>query len=92
MAPRPYSLAEARNHLTQLVREVERGKTIGLTRRGRLVAVVVSEADYHRLSGGGIGLRSALAEFMRDRPKGGVLTAGQLRRLRDRSPGRRVST
>jgi prevent-host-death family protein len=43
------SLAEARDHLTGLVREVESGKRIELTRRGKPVAVLVSRAEYDRL-------------------------------------------
>ena len=90
MVPETHSLADARNHLTRLVRQVERGKTIGLSRRGRLVAVVVSEADYRRLSGDGPRFRQALNEFLATRTKAGVFTSRQVGALRDRSPGRPV--
>jgi prevent-host-death family protein len=91
MTPTPYSIADARNHLTRLVREVEQGGSVGLTRRGRLVAVVVSEPEYRRLSADGAGLRQALRSFLKLRPPGGVLTARQAAALRDRRPGRTVS-
>ena len=79
-SPTPYSIAEARNHLTRMVREVERGKTVGLTRRGRLVAVVLSEPEYRRLGAGanGSGLRGALRAFLKQRPAGGVLTSREI--------------
>jgi len=46
---RKVSIAEARNRLTTLVHEVERGKKIELTRRGKRVAVLVSSDEYDRL-------------------------------------------
>lgn len=48
-AARQVSLADARNHLTTLVRDVERGMRVELTRRGRPVAVLVSREDYERM-------------------------------------------
>jgi len=91
MVPYPYTIAEARNHLTRLVREVEGGRTVGLTRRGKLVAVVVSGPEFNRLHGGTGGLRTALRAFLKERPQGGVLSARGVAALRDRSPGRKVS-
>lgn len=90
MYPRPCSIAEARNHLPRVVREVERGRPVGFTRRGRLVAVLLSEPEYRRLNGGGSQLRQALDAFLKDRPAGGVLTLRELASLRGRSPGRAV--
>ena len=46
---RKVSIAEARDHLTGLVHEVERGKRVDLTRRGKRVAVLVSSEEYDRL-------------------------------------------
>lgn len=89
--PLPYSIADARNQLTSLVRRVERGTRVGLTRRGKLVAVVVSEADFRQLSGAGAGLRRALASFLEDKARLGVLTTRQVKALRDRTPGRSVT-
>ena len=45
-------IAEARSNLTGLIREVETGKRVEFTRRGRRVAVVISCDEYD-------GLRSA---------------------------------
>ena len=46
---RKVSIAEARNHLTVLIHDVERGKKVELTRRGKRVAVLVSCDEYDRL-------------------------------------------
>jgi len=44
------SIAEAKNQLTRLIHQAERGEAVHITRRGRPVAVLLSEAEYERLS------------------------------------------
>lgn len=44
-----YSIAQARDHLTQLVYQAEQGKPVELTRRGKRVAVILSAEEYDRL-------------------------------------------
>lgn len=44
-----YSIAEARNDLSGVVREAEAGRPVTLSRRGRPVAVVVSASEFARL-------------------------------------------
>ncbi|MCZ7663092.1 MAG: type II toxin-antitoxin system Phd/YefM family antitoxin [Thermoleophilia bacterium] len=46
---REYSIAEARNHLSQVVRLAEHEGAVELTRRGKPVAVVVSRDEFLRL-------------------------------------------
>ncbi|MBK1704611.1 type II toxin-antitoxin system Phd/YefM family antitoxin [Halochromatium glycolicum] len=46
-------IAEAKTHLTQLIQRAERGEAIRITRRGKPVAVLVSEAAYSSLCQGG---------------------------------------
>jgi prevent-host-death family protein len=46
-----YTVADARAKLAQIVDDVENGKEIELTRRGKKVAVVMSAARYARLRG-----------------------------------------
>jgi prevent-host-death family protein len=48
--PKQYSIAEARDHFTSLVRDVEQEETIELTRRGKPVAVLLSFQEYQRLT------------------------------------------
>jgi prevent-host-death family protein len=45
-----YSITEARNHFTDLVRKVEQStKSVRVTRRGQPVAVILSVGEYERL-------------------------------------------
>jgi prevent-host-death family protein len=47
--PKQYSIAEARDHFTSLVRDVEEELVIELTRRGKPVAVLLSIQEYKQL-------------------------------------------
>jgi prevent-host-death family protein len=46
-----YSIAEAKDALPAIVREVEEHGKAEVTRRGRAVAVLLSTAEYERLAG-----------------------------------------
>jgi len=46
-----YSIADARHNLAAIVHESEEVGPIQLTRRGEPVAVLLSQADYERLTG-----------------------------------------
>jgi len=46
------SIAEAKTQLTRLIYQAERGEAVHITRRGRPVAVLLSEGEYARLSQG----------------------------------------
>lgn len=43
------SIAQARDSLTELLYEAEEGRPVQVTRRGKAVAVLLSEAEYERL-------------------------------------------
>ena len=58
---RRYSIAEARQEFARLVRRVERGRPLEITRRGRPVAVLMSASEYPRLA----GERPSFAEAVR---------------------------
>jgi prevent-host-death family protein len=49
---REVPITEAKNALTSLVHQAEAGKPIRLTRRGKPVAVLLSEEAYRRLQSG----------------------------------------
>jgi antitoxin Phd len=84
-----YSIAEARNHFTSLVRAVERESAIELTRRGKPVAVVLSIQEYERLSGRQASFWEAYAAFVeRVNPQELGIEPDTFAGLRDRSPGR----
>jgi prevent-host-death family protein len=91
MEPLQYSIADARNALPRLVRDVERGRAVALTRRGKRVAVVLSEAEYRRITSKGGEFRQAFEAFMASRPKGGWLSEKRVRALRPRGAGRAVA-
>lgn len=90
--PKQYSIAEARNHFTTIVRDVEQESAIELTRRGKPVAVLLSIQEYKRLSGSQEGFWKAFTAF-RNRVnlqdldiKPDIFTG-----LRDQSPGREIA-
>ena len=86
-----FSIAEARSQLPRLLREVETGHAVEITRRGKPVAVVVSAAEFERLREARPGLWDAISAFRIDHDvarKG--LDRKDLSALRDRSPGRDV--
>ena len=60
-----YSIAEAKTRFAQLVHQAEGGQPVRITRRGRAVAVLVSEADFARLSTSREGLL-AYTQALRD--------------------------
>lgn len=71
-----YSIAEARNDLSHVVREAEAGRPVTLSRRGRAVAVVVSTAQARvpqEETGGALG-------------KDGLDSPGNANRVQTRSP------
>ncbi len=46
------SIAKAKTQLTRLIHQVERGEAVHITRRGKPVAVLLSEDEYARLREG----------------------------------------
>lgn len=60
---RDYSVAETRDNLTRLLRIVEAGDHVHITRRGHPVAVVLSAADYEELTARPSGFSEALRRF-----------------------------
>jgi prevent-host-death family protein len=88
---RKVSIAEARNHLTVLIHDVERGKKIELTRRGKRVAVLVSCDEYDRLRATRPSLDQALRAWRARLPDDFEgFTDDEVRSWRDPSPGREV--
>ena len=89
MTPREYSIAHAKDHLTEAIRAAEAGEPVTLTRGGRPVAVILSEAEYRRLAGSRGDFWTALQEFRAtfDSARDGI-EPEYWESLRDRSPGR----
>ncbi len=88
---RRVSVTQARNTLSGLIREVEAGEAVHITRRGRAVAVLVSMDDYDRLESGEPrrdfwqGTKEWRAEAGVDWPE---LTPDEVDGWRDRRPPR----
>jgi prevent-host-death family protein len=86
-----YSVASARAHLPQILDEVEAGADVGLSRRGRLVAVVLSTEEYQTLRGGRTQFGQAYQSFVqRHELAAAGLDADDINSLRDKGTGRRV--
>jgi prevent-host-death family protein len=88
---RKYSVAEARAQLSAIVDQAEKGQTIELTRRGKPVAVVVSLAEFERLTGNRPRFSETYRAFLSKFPlvEAGV-EEGFAASRRDRAPGREV--
>ena len=88
------SIVEARNTLTRLVHKAEKGEAVRITRRGKPVAVLLSEDEYERLKSGvrNRGFWQAVQQWRAhadyDWPE---LTPEEVDGWRDRTPGRAFS-
>jgi len=86
-----YSVADARAHLPDILDDVEAGKEIALTRRGRAVAIVISPEKYEALRGEQSNFGEAYRAFISRHALDEVgLESDSLDSTRDRAPGRRV--
>jgi prevent-host-death family protein len=86
-----YSVADARAHLPAILDDVEAGQEVKLTRRGRLVALVLSPRRYETLRSEHTNFGDAYRAFLgRHTAEEIGLEPGFPDSLRDREPGRRV--
>lgn len=58
-----YSITEACRNLPRLVREVERGKAVELTRRGESIAMLISRRRFEQLASNYSGFGEAYRTF-----------------------------
>jgi prevent-host-death family protein len=87
-----YSIAQARDHFTQIVQEAEEGSPVQITRHGKTVAVLLSHAAYQRLSTQHSHFGEALKSFREAYQVQDLeIDSGQIFDVRDRSVGREVS-
>jgi prevent-host-death family protein len=86
-----YSVADARAHLPEILDDVEAGKEVHLTRRGRPVAVVLSPERYDALRQERTHFADAYRAFAERHAPGEVaLEPDFFDSLRNRETGRRV--
>lgn len=88
-----YSIAQARDHLTQLVHTVEQGSSIEITRRGKRVAVIVSAEEYDRLASSKSDFWTSLVNFRERLVQDSVdIDPDEVfKDVKDRSSGREVN-
>lgn len=85
------TIAEAKNKLYSIIRLVEQGFPVRLTRRGRAVAVMLSVGQYDRLSRGSEGYWKALESFRNQMKVENVqISDTDFEGLRDDACGREV--
>lgn len=87
-----YAIAEARANLPTIIDAVEAGASVQLTRRGEVVAVMMSITEYQRLNSRRLSFQDAYQQFLKKHSLAdvGVDAAAFARQARDRSPGRKV--
>jgi len=61
-----YSIAKAKNSLSRIVHEAEEGETVHLTRRGKLVAVLLSAKAFQKMTEKQSSPADALQQFLMD--------------------------
>ena len=82
-------MAEAKNKLPSIIREVEEGSIVEITRYGKAVAMVLSERDYRRMVESGQGFWASLGKVRSLISSEGIaIDESDLRNLRDPLPGR----
>jgi prevent-host-death family protein len=86
---RKVSVAEAKGKLPSILREVEQGARVEITRHGIPVAVMIPTGDYERLKEKGRGFWSDLERVRKAMTSGGVtIEEADFLDLRDTASGR----
>ena len=82
------TIAEAKNNLSQLIYQLESDKTIHLTRHGKTVAVMLSEANYQKLVHKNNSLYQAIQQWRSELKDETTLTEAELKNIRTSSQER----
>ncbi len=85
------TIAEAKNSLSQLIHQLESDEAIHLTRHGKPVAVMLSEANYQKLTQKNNGLFQAIQQWRSQLDEDSALTEAELKNLRAASQSREFS-
>jgi len=76
------TIAEAKNNLSQLIYQLEADETIHLTRHGKPVAVMLSEANYQKLIHKNNSLYQAIQQWRTELNDEVALTETELNNIR----------
>ena len=82
------TIAEAKNNLSQLIYQLESDETIHLTRHGKTVAVMLSEANYQKLVHKNNSLYQAIQQWRSELKDETSLTEAELKNIRTSSQER----
>ena len=82
------TIAEAKNNLSQLIYQLEANETIHLTRHGKPVAVMLSEANYQKLIHKNNSLYQAIQQWRTELNDEVALTETELNNIRTSSQER----
>lgn len=85
------TIAEAKNNLSQLIYQLESDEPIHLTRHGKPVAVMLSEANYQKLTHKDNSLYQAIQQWRDQLTGDSALTESELKNLRATSQERKFS-
>ncbi|MGZ8215299.1 MAG: type II toxin-antitoxin system Phd/YefM family antitoxin [Methylosarcina sp.] len=85
------TIAEAKNHLSKLIHQLESDGAIHLTRHGKPVAVMLSEANYQKLTQKNKGLFQAIQQWRSQLDEDSALTEAELEQLRASGQERKFS-
>jgi len=85
------TIAEAKNNLSQLIYQLESDEPIHLTRHGKPVAVMLSEANYQKLTHKDNSLYQAIQQWRTQLDSDSALTEAELKNLRAASQAREFS-
>ncbi len=67
-----YSIAEARNHFAEIVRDLEHESPVQFTRRGEPVGILLSPREYARLQKGKVDFWEAYLAFRQHLDEEGI--------------------
>ena len=85
------TIADAKNNLSQLIYQLESNEPIHLTRHGKPVAVMLSEANYQKLTHKDNSLYQAIQQWRNQLDGDSGLTETELKKLRATGQGREFS-
>jgi prevent-host-death family protein len=85
------TIAEAKNNLSQLIYQLETNEAIHLTRHGKPVAVMLSEANYQKLIHKNNSLFQAIQQWRTEFKVDVALTQAELKEIRTSSQERSFS-
>lgn len=91
--PKKYSIAETRDNLAAILHDLEKVRSVEITRRGEPVAVILSKKEFDRLQNRQYNFWDAYQNFLQqvDLKEADIDPEEIFGSVRDKSPGRDLS-